>query len=179
MTEVGLTQHHPEYILVIDESPLIAVGMQEVLRSINPAARIEYTSSVFTALSAKEFDDRAFVLIILGAGLSDSSEHLLRSATELKQRFIDCRILVYTDQYDPILIRKIMDGDNKEEKFDKEGKINKEGKLDKEGKIDACVHKFEPLDEIRNAFLRLPAGEVYVSPILHTLYYTYRLNIEK
>ena len=163
MSKTGLPHDndYPDHILVIDEMPLIAVGLREIFRSVNPEARVEYTSSVFTALSAKEYDDRSFGLVILGAGPSDPPEDLFRSASELKQRFDGCRVLVYTDQYDPTLIRKIKDENNKE------------------GIIDACVHKFEPIEEIHNAYLHLVAGETYVSTILHTLYFAYRLNVEK
>jgi len=162
MSKSGLPHdnYYPDHILVIDEMPLIAVGLREIFRSANPEAQVEYTSSVFTALSAKEYDGRSFGLVILGAGPSDSPEDLFRSASELKQRFDGCRVLVYTDQYDPILIRKIKEGDDK-------------------GIIDACVHKFEPIEEIRNAYLHLLAGETYISAILHTLYFAYRLNVEK
>jgi len=167
MSKTGMTHenYYPDHILVIDEMPLIAVGLREIFRSVNPEARVEYTSSVFTALSAKEYDDRSFGLVILGAGPSDSPEDLSRSASELKQRFNGCRILVYTDQYDPILIRKIIDENIDENNRDRI--------------IDACVHKFEPIEEIRNAYLHLLADETYVSAILHTLYYAYRLNVEK
>jgi hypothetical protein len=167
MSKTGLTHdnYSPDPILVIDEMPLIAVGLREIFRSVNPETRVEYTSSVFTALSAKEYDDRSFGLVILGAGPSESPEDLSRSASELKQRFDGCRVLVYTDQYDPTLIRKIKD--------------ENENKNNREGIIDACVHKFEPIEEIRNAYLHILAGETYVSAILHTLYYAYRLNIEK
>lgn len=164
MSTTGSTHdnYYPDHILVIDEMPLIAVGLREIFRSINPEAGVEYTSSVFTALSAKEYDDRSFGLVILGPAPSESPE-IVQSASELKQRFDGCRVLVYTDQYDPILIRKIKDDD----------------KNNRDRIIDACVHKFEPIEEIRNAYLHLSAGETYVSPILHTLYYAYRLNVEK
>src|ERR1700738_2369872 len=103
MSTTGLTHdnYYPDHILVIDEMPLIAVGLREIFRSIKPEARVEYTSSVFNALSAKEYDDRSFRRVTLGARPSESPEDLSRSASELKQRFEGCRVLVYTDQYDP------------------------------------------------------------------------------
>jgi len=42
-------------ILVIDDLPLIPLAFQEIFRSLNPAARVEYSANIFTALSAKAF----------------------------------------------------------------------------------------------------------------------------
>ena len=51
-------------ILVIDEIPLISVGLQEVFRSIHPDIRVEYTDSVFRALSSREYENNRFHLVI-------------------------------------------------------------------------------------------------------------------
>jgi DNA-binding NarL/FixJ family response regulator len=140
-------------ILVIDEIPLISVGLQEVFRSIHPAIRVEYTDNVFRALSSREYESRRFHLVILGSDEERSSDNLLFHAIELKKRFADSRVMVYTDQYDPGLIAKTT-----------------------EGIIDACIHKHEPGEEIRKAYTRLSAGETYISSIFDTLYYSYKLN---
>ena len=141
------------HILVIDEIPLISVGLQEVFRSIHPSIHVEYTDSVFRALSSREYENRTVDLVILGSDEEKSSDSLLIHATELKKRFTGSRIMVYTDQYDPELIAKTA-----------------------EGIIDACIHKHEPAEEIRKAYDRLLAGETYISSIFDTLYYSYRFH---
>lgn len=141
-------------VLVIDEIPLIAVGMQQVFRTIHPNIIVEYSDNVFRALSAREYANRDFQLIILGSDHEESSGSLLELATELKQRFPGSRIMIYTDRYDPALIAKTT-----------------------QGVIHTCiVHKHEPVEEIVKAYTHLTAGETYVSSIFDTLYYTYRLN---
>ncbi|HEY4060581.1 MAG TPA: hypothetical protein VGM30_01710 [Puia sp.] len=150
-----------DQVLVIDEMPLIAVGLREVFRSINPGIQVEYTASVFTALSAKAYETRCFDLVILGAQAADLPGDLSLSVFELKQRFAGSRVLLYMDYYDPLLLGKVKYGNCRE------------------GDIDACIHKNEPIEEIRNAYTHLSAGEAYVSAILHTLYHAYRLNLEK
>jgi DNA-binding NarL/FixJ family response regulator len=144
---------HLIHILVIDEIPLISVGLQEVFRSIHPSIRVEYTDSVFRALSSREYENKSIHLVILGSDEEKSSDNLLIHATGLKKRFAESRIMVYTDQYDPELIAKTA-----------------------EGTIDACIHKHEPAEEIRKAYDRLLAGETYISSIFDTLYYSYRFH---
>lgn len=140
-------------VLVIDEIPLIAVGLQQVLRSIQPDIRVEYTDNIFRALSAREYAHRDFQLIILGTDQEQTSGNILEHVSELKQRFFGSRIMIYTDKYDPELIAKTS-----------------------QGIIHACIHKHEPVEEIVKAYTHLTAGETYVSAIFDTLYYTYRLN---
>ena len=147
-------------VLVIDEMPLIVVGLRETLRSMQPSIHIDYADHVLTALSSPTYENRSFDLIILGSGEGtflgsdedNSSSGILLPAAELKEKFPGSRVMIYTDDYDPFLIGKIGDG------------------------IDACVHKHEGVDEIRNAWLRLLEGECYLSPMLHSLYVLYRLN---
>ena len=140
-------------ILVIDEIPLISVGLQEVFRTIHPAIRVEYTDSVFRVLSSRDYESKSFHLVILGSDEERSSGSLLLQATELKQRFAGSRIIVYTDQYNPELIAKTA-----------------------EGIIDACIHKHEPAEEIKKAYEHLSKGETYISSIFDTLYYSYRFH---
>jgi len=144
----------PDHVLVIDEIPLIAIGLREVLRLLNPSVEVEYTEGIYTALSAPALHGKSFDLIILGVQASGFQTNLSQPASELKERF-GGRIMIYTDQYDPTLIEKIQ-----------------------EWGIDACVHKYESPEEVRNAYIRLSTGEPYVSGILYALYYTYRLNLE-
>ena len=141
------------HILVIDEIPLISVGLQEVFRSIHSSIRVEYTDSVFRALSSREYENRTVHLVILGSDEEKSSDSLLIHAIGLKKRFAGSRIMVYTDQYDPELLAKTA-----------------------EGTIDACIHKHEPAEEIKKAYDRLLAGETYISSIFDTLYYSYRFQ---
>jgi len=146
---------HPENVLVIDEMPLLSVGLQQIFRSINPSVCVEYTSSVYTALSSNAYKEKDFDLIVLGSGEDGFSSDRALPVSELKKRFAGARIMIYTDRYDAHLI----------------GKMSEWG-------IDACVHKHEPFGEIVNACLRLSAGEIYVSGIFHTLYHTYHLGQE-
>jgi DNA-binding NarL/FixJ family response regulator len=139
-------------VLIIDEMPLLAAGLREVLCSVHPAIKLEYADHVLTVLSAPAYENRTFDLIILGSGEDNSTGGFLLPAAELKEKFPGARIMIYTDEYDPILIGKIGDG------------------------IDACVHKHEGTGEIRTAWLRLLEGECYLSPMLHSLYVLYRLN---
>jgi DNA-binding NarL/FixJ family response regulator len=139
-------------VLIIDEMPMLAAGLREVLSSVHPAIKLEYADNVLTVLSAPSYENRTFDLIILGSGEDNSTGGFLLPAAELKEKFPGARIMIYTDEYDPILIGKIGDG------------------------IDACVHKYEGAAEIRTAWLRLLEGECYLSPMLHSLYVLYRLN---
>lgn len=139
-------------VLIVDEMPLITVGIRETLRSMHPAVQIDHADHVLTALSSRAFQDQSYDLIILGSGEDHSTDGYLRPAAELKERFPGARIMIYTEDYDPLLIGKIGDG------------------------IDACVHKHEGADEIRTAWYRLLEGECYLSPMLHSLYVLYRLN---
>jgi DNA-binding NarL/FixJ family response regulator len=139
-------------VLIIDEMPMLAAGLREVLSSVHPAIKLEYADHVLTALSSPSYENRTFDLIILGSGEDNSTGGFLLPAAELKEKFPGARIMIYTDEYDPILIGKIGDG------------------------IDAIVHKYEGAGEIRTAWLRLLEGECYLSPMLHSLYVLYRLN---
>lgn len=139
-------------VLIVDEMPLIVVGLRETLRSMHPSIHIDYTGHVLTALSSPEYQKRSYDLIILGSPEDHSTAGYLQPAAELKERFPGARIMIYTEDYDPVLIGRIGEG------------------------IDACVHKHEGAGEIRTAWLRLLEGECYLSPMLHSLYVLYRLN---
>ena len=131
----------PAHILVIDEIPLISVGLQEVFRTIHPNIRLEYTESPFTALSSPAFEGKPWYLIVLGSPEHSTPDSLLLPAAGLKEKFAGCYIMIYTDTFDPILIEKV-----------------------RSGAIDACVHKHEGADEIVKAWRNLSAGKVYLSP---------------
>jgi len=131
----------PAHILVIDEIPLIAVGLQEVFRTIHPNIRLEYTESPFTALSSPAYEGTPWYLIVLGAPEHSAPGSLLLPAAELKEKFAGCRIMFYTDTFDPLLIEKV-----------------------RSGVFDACVHKHEGADEIVRAWRNLSSGKAHISP---------------
>ena len=140
-------------ILVIDEIPLLSVGIQEIFRSLDPSIRIERTDSIYTALSSKAYDKKTFDLIILSWSGDNDPDILLRDAALLKEKFTGSRVMIYTERYDSLLITRA-------------GAAS----------IDACVHKFEAPEEILAAYAGLAAGTTWLSPIFDTLYNAYRLN---
>jgi DNA-binding NarL/FixJ family response regulator len=137
-------------ILVIDDLPLIPLAFQEVFRSINESAVVEYSENIFSALSAKVYGNTFFDLVITGSLQDNFSESLQQAVTELKKKFRNPRVMIYSSSYDPVIIEKmVVTG------------------------IDAYVHKYESLDEIKKAYTQLRIGEPFVSGIFHTLYYEY------
>ena len=140
-------------ILVIDDLPMIPLAFQEVFRGINASAVVEYSENVFSALSAKKYDDTTFDLIITGSFQDHFSSSLQQAVTELRSRFGRPRIMIYSSAYDPQIIAEMT-----------------------EAGIDAYVHKFEPIEEIRKACQHLSRGEPFISAIFHTMYYDYRIK---
>ena len=147
---------HPDHILVINEMPLISVGLQEVFRIVNPSATVLYSENVFTALSAKEFANKAFDLVIMGSLQDHFSDNLQMAVTELKKKFGHPLIMIYSSAYDPVIIEKMAATG-----------------------IDAYVHKYESIEEIKKAYQHLSRGESYVSEIFHILYYEYGQGVRK
>lgn len=143
-------------ILVIDEIPLISVGIQEIFRSLDPSIRVERADSVYTALSSKTYDKKNFDLIILGWSVDNDPDILLSDAAGLKEKFAGSRVMIYTERYDSLLITRA-------------GTAS----------IDAFVHKFEAPEEILAAYAGLAAGIAWLSPIFDTLYNAYRLNRDR
>ena len=146
---MALTRYNT--ILIIDEMPLIARGIQDVLRSEEPAVKVEYAGNVFHVLSAKAYDGRSFDLIILGDGEDHTPGSLLLPAAELTARFPGSRIMILSSTYESLIIEK----------------MSTTG-------IGAYVHKHEDIDAIKQAWHHLLAGETYVSPLLESLYSIYR-----
>ncbi|MBS1663305.1 MAG: response regulator transcription factor [Bacteroidetes bacterium] len=143
-------------ILVIDDLPLIPLAFQEVFRSINPKALVEYSENIFTALSAKAWANTAFDLVITGSLQDHYSANLQQAVTELRKRFNEPLIMIYSSAYDPVIIEKMAATG-----------------------IDAYVHKYESIEEIRRAYQSLSSGEAYVSSIFHTLYYEYGHGVRR
>jgi DNA-binding NarL/FixJ family response regulator len=140
-------------ILVIDETPLIAAGVQEVLRSVQPEIQVAFACNIFTVLSSKLYVGKTFGLIVLGTVEGHSPGNTLRDIEGLKAQFPGARIMLYTDQYEPGLIDKVV-----------------------EGMYDAYVHKHESVDEVRNGLIRIFSGAAYLSPMLDTLYHSWRFG---
>ena len=143
-------------ILVIDDLPLIPLAFQEVFRGTNKSAVVEYSENIFSALSARAYANATFDLVITGSLQDNFSEHLQQAVTELKKKFGSPLIMVYSSAYDPVIIEKMADTG-----------------------IDAYVHKYESIEEIRKAYVRLGKGSPYVSEIFYTLYYEYGQGVRK
>ncbi|HEY4337605.1 MAG TPA: hypothetical protein VGM89_16950 [Puia sp.] len=143
-------------ILVIDDLPLIPLAFQEVFRQINPSTLVEYSENIFTALSAKSYANTQFDLVITGSFQDRYSTNLQQAVAELKKRFGNPLVMIYSSTYDPLIIEKMT-----------------------ETGIDAYVHKYESIDEIRRAYQELSAGQPYVSGMFHTLYYDYGYGVRK
>ena len=146
----------PDRILVIDDLPLIPLAFQEVFRSLNPAATVDYSENIFTALSAKAYANMSFDLVITDSLHGDFSKNMQQAVPELKKRFGQPLIMIYSSSYDPLII----------EQMEAVG-------------INAYVHKYESIDEIRKAYAGLSKGEVYISGIFHTMFYQYRLGVRR
>ena len=143
-------------ILFIDKIPLLAYAFQELVRGINSAARVRYEESYFSVLSRpseKEFDCG---LIVIGSDLDDSTVHLQVPVHELRSKFPEARMMVYSNVYDPAVIEMV-----------------------ENSTIDACLHTFEPVEEIRSAYEHILRGETFISSMLRTLYYEYKLQNER
>lgn len=141
-------------VLVIDDLPLIPLAFQEVFRSVNPSASVEYCGNIYVALSAKTYVDTTFDLVILGSPQERRS--LEQGIRELKLRFGQPITMLYTAVYDPAIIDKM-------QTFG----------------LDACVHRLESVEEIREAYLRLSAGTPYISGIFRTLFGNYGYDVRK
>ncbi len=155
----SVTNHKPgslDRILVIDDLPIIPLAFQEVFRGINPSAIVEYSENIFSALSSRAYANTLFDLVITGSLQENFSEHLQQAVAELKRKFGEPKVMVYSSAYDPVIIER----------------MSVTG-------IDAYVHKYESIEEIRKTYARLARGESYISDIFHTLYYEYGQGVRK
>lgn len=143
-------------ILVIDDLPLIPLAFQEVFRSINKSAVVDYSENIFSALSARAYATVTFDLVITGSLQDNFSEQLQQAVRELKKKFGNPLVMLYSSAYDPVIIEKMAPTG-----------------------IDAYVHKYESIEEIRKAYIRLGKGSPYISEIFHTLYYEYGQGVRK
>jgi DNA-binding NarL/FixJ family response regulator len=133
-------------ILVIDDLPLIPLAFQEVFRKINPSVQVSYSENIYTTLSAKALDNTVFDLVIIGSLQESYTTNLQLAVSDLRQRFGQPLIMIYTSVYDPVIAQKMT-----------------------ETGIDAYVHKYEPVHEIRRVYEQLSKGETPISAIFLTL----------
>jgi DNA-binding NarL/FixJ family response regulator len=98
----------------------------------------------------------SFDLVITDSLHGDFSKNMQQAVSELKKRFGEPLIMIYSSAYDPLIIEQM-------------GSTG----------IDAYVHKYESIDEIRKTYAELSKGEVYISGIFHTMYYEYGLGVRK
>ena len=155
-SEVNQKPTSLDRIFVIDDLPLMPLAFQEVFRAVNPSATVLYSENVFKALSAKEYANTVFDLVITGSLEDHFSENLQMAVSELKKKFGHPMIMVYSHAYDPVIIEKMAATG-----------------------IDAYVHKYESIEEIKKAYLHLSKGQTYISGIFHTLYYEYGQGVRK
>jgi hypothetical protein len=111
---------------------------------------------VFTALSAKEYAGMTFDLIIIGLIRDYWSDDLELTIKELIDRFDQPSIMLYSGIYDPQIIEKMP-----------------------VAAIDAYMHRLEPIEEIRNGYRQLSAGQTFISGIFRTLYDEYGFGVMK
>ena len=133
-------------ILVIDDLPLIPLAFQEVFRKINPSAVVSYSANIYTALSAKAWDNTVFDLVIIGTLQESYTTNLRLAVSDLRKRFGQPLIMIYSSVYDPAIVQNMPAAG-----------------------IDAYVHKYEPVHEIRRVYEQLSKGESCVSGIFLTL----------
>jgi hypothetical protein len=149
---------HPavDNILFIDKIPLMAFAFQELVRRVNTAAHVQYEESYFSVLSRPFEREFGRGLIVIGGDLDDSTVHLQVPIYELRSKFPVARMMVYSAVYDPAVIEMV-----------------------ENGTIDACLHTYEPVEEVRSAYEHLLRGESFISSMLRTLYYEYKLTKER
>lgn len=133
-------------ILVIDDLPLIPLAFQEVFRKINPSALVSYSENIYTALSAKAWDNTVFDLVIIGTLQENYTINLRLAVSDLRKRFGQPLIMIYSSVYDPAIVENMTAAG-----------------------IDAYVHKYEPVHEIRRVYEQLSKGGSSISGIFLTL----------
>jgi DNA-binding NarL/FixJ family response regulator len=143
-------------VLVIDDQPLIPLAFQQILRSIDPSALVEYSGDMFMTLSATAYAGANFDLIVIGSLHEGLTQNGQQTITELRERFGQPLVMVYSSTYDPLIIEKM-----------------------RETGIDAYVHKYESVEEVSNACRQLSTGHPYISGMFHTLYYDYGYQVKK
>jgi hypothetical protein len=143
-------------ILFVDKIPLLAFAFQEIICGVSRSASVRYEESYFSVLSRPTDDESDYGLIIISSDVDDSSIHLQVPVGELRQKFPGARIMVYSVAYDSAIIE-----------------------MAENGTIDACIHLFDPVQEVKSAYEALLRGEGYISAMLCTLYYDYKLQNEK
>jgi DNA-binding NarL/FixJ family response regulator len=142
-------------ILVIDEVPVIAFGLQQVFLSLNTSITAEHSDNILQPLSAVAYKNKAFDLVVLGMLPDGSSENVQEVLTDLKKQFGNPKVMLYVTEYDHMIIEKI-----------------------EEWGLDGYVHKYESIEELQRAYTCLAADERYISEMFHTLFNDYHLNLK-
>ncbi len=140
-------------VLVIDEMPVICLGLQEAFRAINKEVTVESAENLFTVISSPTYDHKAYDLIIAAPPNDGYADDILQPVADLRKKFPEPKILLFAESYNPTIIEKM-----------------------KPLAIDAYVHKYEGIKEIREAYEKLSENESYISGIFHTIYFKYGLN---
>jgi|GEM_PF-569650 DNA-binding NarL/FixJ family response regulator len=140
-------------VLVIDDVPVIAFGLLETFTALNKHISIDYESSVFSALSAAAYTGNTFDLLVIGILPGHDAESIWKVLAALKNRFGHPKLMLYASHYNHMVI----------EKMEQLG-------------IDAYVHRYECMEEIQRAYIRISANERYISELFYTLYNDYCLT---
>ncbi|MBS1605723.1 MAG: hypothetical protein JST42_23890, partial [Bacteroidetes bacterium] len=105
-----------------------------------------YSENIYTALSARAWDNTGFDLVIIGTLEENYATSLPLAVSDLRNRFGQPLIMIYSGVYDPLIVQNMTAAG-----------------------IDAYVHKYEPVHEIRRVYEQLSKGEPCVSSIFLTL----------
>lgn len=140
-------------ILVIDEAPVMAMGLHAVLSRDNASLVMEYRDNLLSALAPGRLENTRFDLVILGALPDETPEMLLELLADIKRKFDSPPIMIYDMNYHPHLPEQMASLG-----------------------IDAYVHKFESTEVIWQAVNNMAAKKSYLSPLINTLYHDYKLN---
>jgi DNA-binding NarL/FixJ family response regulator len=137
-------------VLVIDDVPVIAFGLLETFTALNKNVAIDYESSVFCALSSAAYTGKTFDLLVIGILPGHDTESMWKVLVALKKRFGNPKLMLYASHYNHMVI----------EKMEQLG-------------IDAYVHRYECMEEIQRAYIRIAANERYISELFYNLFNDY------
>lgn len=140
-------------VLVIDDVPVIAFGLLETFSFLNRSVTVAYEANVFSALSSPALAAEVFDLLVVGVLPEDASPALWNMLAELKNRFGHPRLMLYASHYTHAVIEKM-----------------------EQWGVDAYVHRYESMDEIQKAYMRISLNERYISELFYSLYNDYCLT---
>lgn len=140
-------------VLVIDDVPVIAFGLLETFTALNKHVSVDYESSIFTALTSAAWAGNTYDLLVVGILPGNDSESTWKVLAALTKRFGHPKVMLYASHYNHTVI----------EKMEPLG-------------IDAYVHRYECMEEIQKAYIRISANERYISELFYTLFNDYCLT---